>query len=92
MPRLSRVYTAAEATATSRHSTPIQSRAPALRLMRPMPTTPLTETRLNSSCPPLGFSRRMGAAARVDTMGIMAIITPEKMVVECRMPYCSPRK
>ena len=57
-----------------------------------MPTTPQTDRRQKKSCPAEGFSCRMGAAARVDTMGIMAIMTPEKTVLEWRMPYCSPKK
>ena len=60
--------------------------------MRPMPMTPATERRLKPSWPQVGRSFRMGAAARVVTTGIMAIMTPEKPVVEWRMPNCSPKK
>ena len=52
----------------------------------------VTDSALQASCPRVGHSRRIGAAASVLTMGMVAIITPEKIVLECRMPYCSPKK
>ena len=63
-----------------------------LPVIKPMPITPPTESNEKNSCPAVGFSFSRGPAARVATMGIMAIITPEKTVLECRIPYCSPMK
>ena len=70
----------------------MSSTVPLLPPMRPRHTTPPTDMRLNITCPAVGFSRSMSAAAMVQNTGIMAIITPENTVPECSMPYCSPKK
>ena len=76
------VYAEPETTANSKAKTPIQSREPEFPFKSPIPITPHTDIIQNRTCPNVAFSFRKTAAAIMETIGIIAIMTPENEVVE----------
>ncbi|OPZ69174.1 MAG: hypothetical protein BWY81_00538 [Firmicutes bacterium ADurb.Bin467] len=83
--------TAATIAPTSRRI-PRTSTAPSPVCRSASTTTPATDKRLNSVCQTVGRSRRKIAANASDAIGISAIITPENVAVEYKIPYVSQTK
>ena len=84
----------AEPVTTARHKSakPLKVIEPPLFSARVITMMPRMDSALNSHCFLLGRSFRNTAAKIIVTMGMTAIMMPEKAELEYLSPYCSPMK